>query len=88
MFFERIWGSSQWNRKGCRTMNMRMMLTVIGLMAVWGAEGKLAPPKIEDYTYVCQKCRTRDALPCVCRIALAEEFLDRIYRIDRIKKGE
>ena len=25
-------------------------------MAVWGAEGKLAPPKIEDYTYVCQKC--------------------------------
>ena len=56
MFFERIWGSSQWNRKGCRTMNMRMMLTVIGLMVVWGAEGKLAPPKIEDYTYVCKKC--------------------------------
>ena len=56
MFFERVWGSSQWNRKGCRSMNMRMMLAVIGLMAFLGAEGKLAPPKIEDYTYVCQKC--------------------------------
>ena len=72
MFFERIWGSSQWNRKGCRTMNMRMMLTVIGLMAVWGAEGKLAPPKIEDYTYVCQKCGACDALPCVYRDALTQ----------------
>lgn len=73
MFFERIWGSSQWNRKGCRTMNMRMMLTVIGLMAVWGAEGKLAPPKIEDYTYVCQKCGVCDALPCLRRVAVAAE---------------
>ena len=33
-----------------------ILFAVIALMAVWGAEGKLAPPKIEDYTYVCQKC--------------------------------
>ena len=54
-------------------MNMRMMLTVIGLMAVWGAEGKLAPPKIEDYTYDCQKCGACDALSRVCRVAVAAE---------------
>ena len=53
-------------------MNMRMMLTVIGLMAVWGAEGKLAPPKIEDYTHACRKRGTRDALPCVYRDALTQ----------------
>lgn len=34
----------------------KILFAVIVLMAVWGAEGKLAPPKIEDYTYVCQKC--------------------------------
>ena len=34
----------------------KILFAVIALMAVWGAEGKLAPPKIEDYTYVCQKC--------------------------------
>ena len=72
MFFERIWGSSQWNRKGCRSMNMRMMLDVIGLMAFLGAEGKLAPSKIEDYTHACRKCGACDALPCVCRVALAQ----------------
>lgn len=54
-------------------MAMRMMLTVIGLMAVWGTEGKLAPPKIEDYTYVCQKCGARDALPSLRRVAVAAE---------------
>ena len=32
-------------------------------------------------------CGTRDALPCVCRVALVEESLDRIYMIDRIEKG-
>lgn len=37
-------------------MNMKVMFAAIALMAVWGAEGKLAPPKIEDYTYVCKKC--------------------------------
>ena len=34
----------------------KILFAVIALMAVWGAEGKLAPPKIEDYTHVCQKC--------------------------------
>ena len=34
----------------------KILFVAIALMAVWGAEGKLAPPKIEDYTYVCQKC--------------------------------
>ena len=34
----------------------KILFAVIVLMAVWGAEGKLAPPKIEDYTHVCQKC--------------------------------
>ena len=37
-------------------MKKTMLFAAIALMAVWGAEGKLAPPKIEDYTYVCQKC--------------------------------
>ena len=37
-------------------MKKTILFAVIVLMAVWGAEGKLAPPKIEDYTYVCQKC--------------------------------
>ena len=37
-------------------MNMKVMFAAIALMAVWGAEGKLAPPKIEDYAHVCQKC--------------------------------
>ena len=37
-------------------MNSKMVFAAIALMVVWGAEGKLAPPKIEDYTYVCQKC--------------------------------
>ena len=37
-------------------MNSKMVFAAIALMVVWGAEGKLAPPKIEDYTYVCKKC--------------------------------
>ena len=54
---------------------------------VLGAEGKLAPSKIEDYTHACRKCGACDALSRVCRVALAEESLDRINRIYRIKKG-
>ena len=34
MFFERIWGSSQWSRKGCRTMNTRMIFVAIAAMGV------------------------------------------------------
>ena len=38
-------------------MNARLIVFAgVALMAVWDAEGKLAPPKIEDYTHVCQKC--------------------------------
>ena len=37
-------------------MNIRMMCVALVAVAVWGAEGKLAPPKIEDYTHVCRKC--------------------------------
>ena len=33
-----------------------MMFAAVALMVVWGAEGKLAPPKLEDYTHVCKKC--------------------------------
>ena len=33
-----------------------MMCVALVAVAVWGAEGKLAPPKIEDYTHVCRKC--------------------------------
>ena len=29
MFSERIWGLSQWSRKRCRTMNMRMVFTLV-----------------------------------------------------------
>ena len=34
----------------------KMLFTAISLMAIWSAEGKLVPPKIEDYTHVCRKC--------------------------------
>ncbi len=27
----------------------KILFVAVALMAVWGAEGKLAPPKIEDY---------------------------------------
>ena len=37
-------------------MNTKMMFAAIALMAVWYAEGKLAPPKLEDYTHVCKNC--------------------------------
>ena len=37
-------------------MKKPILFVAVGLIAIWGAEGKLAPPKIEDYTYVCQKC--------------------------------
>lgn len=37
-------------------MNSKMVFAGIALMVVWGAEGKLAPPKIEDYTHECKKC--------------------------------
>ena len=38
-------------------MNARLIVfAALALMAVWGAEGKLAPPKLEDYTHVCRKC--------------------------------
>jgi len=37
-------------------MNTKVIFAAVALMAVWGAEGKLAPPKLEDYTHVCQKC--------------------------------
>lgn len=37
-------------------MNTKVMFAVIALTVVWGAEGKLAPPKLEDYTHVCKKC--------------------------------
>ena len=37
-------------------MNIRMIGVALVAVVVWGAEGKLAPPKIEDYTHVCRKC--------------------------------
>ena len=37
-------------------MNIRMICVALVAAVVWGAEGKLAPPKIEDYTHVCRKC--------------------------------
>lgn len=37
-------------------MNTNVMFAVIALTVVWGAEGKLAPPKLEDYTHECKKC--------------------------------
>ena len=37
-------------------MNSKMVFAGIALMVVWGAEGKLAPPKTEDYTHECKKC--------------------------------
>ena len=38
-------------------MNARLIVFAgVALVAVWGAEGKLAPPKLEDYTHVCRKC--------------------------------
>ncbi len=37
-------------------MNTKVMFAVIALTVVWGAEGKLAPPKLEGYTHVCKKC--------------------------------
>ena len=38
----------------------KILFAVIVLMAVWGAVGKLAPPKIEDYTYVCREVLLRN----------------------------
>ena len=37
-------------------MKKKLLVAAMVLMVVWGAEGKLAPPKIEDYTHVCRKC--------------------------------
>ena len=37
-------------------MDLRMICAALTAVAVWGAEGKLAPPKLEDYTHVCKKC--------------------------------
>ncbi len=37
-------------------MDLRMIFAALAAVAIWYAEGKLAPPKIEDYTHVCQKC--------------------------------
>ena len=37
-------------------MDLRMICAALTAVAIWYAEGKLAPPKIEDYTHVCQKC--------------------------------
>ena len=36
-------------------MKRQILFSAVALMVIWGAEGKLAPPKIEDYTHVCQK---------------------------------
>ncbi len=38
-------------------MNARLIVFAgVALVAAWCAEGKFAPPKLEDYTHVCQKC--------------------------------
>ena len=37
-------------------MNSKMVFAGIALMVVWGAEGKLAPPKTEDCTREWKKC--------------------------------
>ena len=37
-------------------MNIRMICVALVAVAIGGAEGKLAPPKIEDYTHFCRKC--------------------------------
>ena len=37
-------------------MNIRIICAALVAVAIGGAEGKLAPPKIEDYTHVCRKC--------------------------------
>ena len=34
----------------------KIIFAAVALMAISGVEGKLAPPKIEDYTHVCRKC--------------------------------
>ena len=60
-------------------MDLRMICAALAAVTVWGAEGKLAPSKIEDYTHVCRKCGKTTHYP--------KSYMEPRSTVERLRDG-